>query len=1092
MKMHYLYLLITLPLQVSATCDQTPVVPNLLKRSRLYKTSPGESYIDDSFLKSQWYTAEKDGVQYFMPDKTTVPSTDACGSKYPIYIRDTHPVLNEGENVTVNTCMRTLSNPCGIDTVSIRNCSGKIQYELYSTFYRNSSFCFDPPTIRGVQETAFAEPPTQVTIGRLTVTPDLQVNTDQKQQPQQKQLLKLKCEASSVTGDVSKLFFFTHWYINSEMVYSFEKEGSTTPLIEPQLDKSFLGTNVSCGVHLASTKTGKKTNIVISNAFFAGIKISNSQLTMKKGDTNGRVLFERTIPFGCQSESQCEFLIQMNVNEGTKCDAGTVTRSQRSENAKCGVVLKGIPLGSTLNSVGTQTFMDISTTDITDKDPNTYILKLKVQPNAWHEIWSDYLLEEVTVTVVNDSDSYVQKFCKAENDPHMQTADKYPYEHQYEGEFIMYKNVAYQTEVQIKTKSCNSNIAYCTCAVAIHSGGDVFLVNYCDQLKDWKTLMSSCNYGKTGVLFITNSVDQSYVVETPIGTQISINYDKWSGLMNVIIRMAPKDLNNVVGLCGKFDGNKDNELYYRNGSIERQTGPGRNYHKDFSEQWRLRPTDKNYLLDTCINDVASWEKMSLPMYCVCEKCLKSDSTCTNTTNTAHCSPSQYINCPRETSQFVKDKCAERQNRCVSILGRKKRHVQSRKSNKSNKIHWERIRNARRKRETKYYSDADAEKLCATSIQSHPAFAYVTEATGGLNVSQAIANCVFDTVEGQSDEWVKYYINSVTDIVSLNMERDPEYVEEKAETVAVYKSLSCPSNCSGNGICTENGTCECNQRFNGSDCSIDISAELSIFGVEGDGLCGDGDNCESFLIHTFDLVRGFLCRIKQKEIALNGSKSYVSTNTLSGRFIDIFTAVCVLPTTREKRSTGDNVTVFAQEYDVSISNDGGTFSKEISVLVFDSTCQTTTKLTDGSVTVSFLANTCFIDGNCYAALESRLDDECYKCIPNKELYTWTYDCTSATNNTENTITDGTIPLYGIVLAAVIPSAVIIVIVAACLCHKKNKRPRVETASPSKPDQQKAVFNSSALSNNGDGALTSSNISLQGLYYNTPRQELYYNT
>ncbi len=37
---------------------------------------------------------------------------------------------------------------------------------------------------------------------------------------------------------------------------------------------------------------------------------------------------------------------------------------------------------------------------------------------------------------------------------------------------------------------------------------------------------------------------------------------------------------------------------------------------------------------------------------------------------------------------------------------------------------------------------------------------------------------------------------------------------------------CPNDCSGNGVC-ENGTCKCNQNFDGSDCSFGESKSQQI-------------------------------------------------------------------------------------------------------------------------------------------------------------------------------------------------------------------------------------------------------------------------
>lgn len=61
--------------------------------------------------------------------------------------------------------------------------------------------------------------------------------------------------------------------------------------------------------------------------------------------------------------------------------------------------------------------------------------------------------------------------------------------------------------------------------------------------------------------------------------------------MNVDITMAAKDLFNTEGLCGFMDGNSQNDLLHKNGSVSTPLSTDINIYERkydaFTESWRL-------------------------------------------------------------------------------------------------------------------------------------------------------------------------------------------------------------------------------------------------------------------------------------------------------------------------------------------------------------------------------------------------------------------------------------------------------------------------------------------------------------------------
>ena len=72
------------------TCkDVVPLIPDLQKRARNYiinEISSSDNYVDDSDLKLSWYTTKALSKGYKIPDESTVPTRNSCGTKYPVYV----------------------------------------------------------------------------------------------------------------------------------------------------------------------------------------------------------------------------------------------------------------------------------------------------------------------------------------------------------------------------------------------------------------------------------------------------------------------------------------------------------------------------------------------------------------------------------------------------------------------------------------------------------------------------------------------------------------------------------------------------------------------------------------------------------------------------------------------------------------------------------------------------------------------------------------------------------------------------------------------------------------------------------------------
>ncbi|XP_052783237.1 von Willebrand factor D and EGF domain-containing protein-like [Mya arenaria] len=122
------------------------------------------------------------------------------------------------------------------------------------------------------------------------------------------------------------------------------------------------------------------------------------------------------------------------------------------------------------------------------------IINFYVDSAVSQMLFRNYTLDPVRVILSSDSSILQQKQCYSNNDPHMKTFDGITYENQNEDRFLLYKNQAFQQQIQIQTTHClGSDVpVFCNCGVMISSGRDIFVVNNCGGNGIWDVRFRSC------------------------------------------------------------------------------------------------------------------------------------------------------------------------------------------------------------------------------------------------------------------------------------------------------------------------------------------------------------------------------------------------------------------------------------------------------------------------------------------------------------------------------------------------------------------------------------------------------------------------
>ncbi|XP_060602735.1 uncharacterized protein LOC132755828 [Ruditapes philippinarum] len=778
-----------------------------------------------------------------------------------------------------------------------------------------------------------------------------------------------------------------NWYINGTFQVQMGPSSDLDDLVfkENYLTTLKHGYEVTCGIFPAAENDSTEA---VSDAYYAGWKIQNENIILSKSGV-ATVTIEQTIPLGCSyredDAGNCLETLSFEdvVNKADDC-SGRIEVKSYDDPSKPLIEIKKLRKGEVWAKKEYRALF--STLDNNYDDRTDFDLLLLLTNNSIGYIGEIHIVGAVHVVIV-DIKRHWNKRCYSHVDPHMKTVDGIHYEAQKEGDYMLFLNEKYQTEIQTSARYCSpgNTRAVCACGIAIAVGADVLIINICHD-RPFKFDLSCVDGGNIDIIFIH---DYRYLVRTPIGTMIEILL--WGHVMNIDVYMSPKDFGNVAGLCGNFDGDRSNDLEHRDGTISYDNN--RSYR--FADSWRL--TDEENLFKNPNRKLDHWNRNNF------------GKTCT--------SPNSI------TTKKCKLRNRQRQIRSISEPSETKMNKQYR------------ILSSRKKRNTIILTEDEAFQLCNHSIYTTPAVQEFPDHLAEEDPDIVVEQCVYDLTQGNDTAWIDAHVSVLNNAVDTILRMSPGFVANNTEKVNSFRIETCLNNCSGNGFCAITGLCECSGTFKGPACSIDIRIPPVVFEIEGDGVCTvtDEDDCTCFQIRTDNIFDGFMCNITQFKVYSNGSRVEGSVSTDLGYYEDIFTGECCVPVMIKNSSSVLNDKtdkLFVIMYEISISNDGANYGDVNPVYIYDTKCIERVEIND-AVTFKLKDSFCFIDAVCIA---QNLDNgTCFICNPANDPYGWTKDdCKDS----------GTEIGTGIIVGIVIGSTLFVVLISvliyifACKVLKKH--------------------------------------------------------
>nr|XP_034327587.1 uncharacterized protein LOC105328884 [Crassostrea gigas] len=548
------------------------------------------------------------------------------------------------------------------------------------------------------------------------------------------------------------------------------------------------------------------------------------------------------------------------------------------------------------------------------------------------------LISTVKLTVV-DGDRVAT--CSSINDPHMTTFDKRYYDNYLEGEFILYKHKTLPYEVRTYYRRCNLRAA-CNCAVAIKSGNDVILVDVCGPSRGASTkrtiftIKMYLNGELTpGTEVISHNGGKTFEVVLPNGARTMIMTGAMTRnqrFLNVKVVASTFDFNQTEGLCGTFDGNRNNDLMKRDGDLYTRGGKQPN---EFSLSWRVSEEESLFRGDC--RTTSSIAKKGI--YCDCME--RQTAVCQQGLDVMTCAEIQkrrgLLNGQKGVKLITQDLIQDAESpplRCVST--RKTDSFEFDPEHMPPDPIWPTPKNI---------TENMAKKTCEDFLGSDKAGALCTKLPG-LDLNPILQGCITDIQLTDSTDWAKEsLVNLLRECITIVETDTDQWSNETGEAGPPpgITNLICPNNCQGNGNCTE-GLCQCFHPWIGDDCSVNSTVPPELdqvgYGEPCDAVCSE---CLSVRLYgeNFVDVENLTCHYKVLNLRLDPISD---VKTIKAAYLNSEIVKCTLP----------DVAL----YEIAVSNDGEITSEYKQYIVFNSNCHQC-----NSSWCTTRNNICKINGEC---------------------------------------------------------------------------------------------------------------------------------
>ncbi|CAD5116485.1 DgyrCDS5365 [Dimorphilus gyrociliatus] len=576
---------------------------------------------------------------------------------------------------------------------------------------------------------------------------------------------------------------------------------------------------------------------------------------------------------------------------------------------------------------------------------------------------------------VEDKDDDRPSICRVLSNSHILTFDKRFYNNFYDGYFVLYQTNDKDYEVQTVHQRCEGN-ASCVCAIFVRSKDDVMAFDMCRRRNEEKPKSIKFSTYVQGELTVGTKIyrrdeGMRYEVVLPSGTNVKVAQHGF--FLHVYITGTPADTNRTEGLCGFYNGDPSDDLKLRNGSDFTGDGTGEGEQpRAFNLDWRVPTKDRLY-------DGAN----------------KND-------NSAMIS---YCRCNHVILAGVQGSCEHGPVETCNIYGEEVSHHLPLITRHSNKHKNESITDNYDIKENEWNppelpawtrpTEAEARANCIEEIQNtHPLLKNPDYCSAPLNIfdpltyDEEIEICIQDTqFTKDTRKWTKWSVEAAKELCMSQV----HWQRDMFDDYRVLANKSCINDCSNQGICTDEGSCQCNEDIGGGDCSLSLGSEgLQVRGMLRNGLCDTRrENCSSIVLFGNNVLnrRDIKCQLKEVTVSGTNVKVTGKEDTVDAVSVSNSQFYCPLPQVGSYRvSFASPRLATMRRMKRSIS----TFMETLLFISHDTACYTcATRGQNGECIRRKERDHCVIDDNCFMDLEEKPKDDCRICNATESTADWSF-------------------------------------------------------------------------------------------------------
>nr|XP_022293342.1 von Willebrand factor D and EGF domain-containing protein-like [Crassostrea virginica] len=865
-------------------------------------------------------------------------------------------------------------------TIDVKNCSAFLVFKLKPVDSCNTAYCFE----YGDECVNDSVSDVMVSFHNITWKKE-EINGIVRYDPS----INLLCSFTPSADDT--LLYHIDWYVDNDIVIRGQTVDKTSlqDAILSAEDLNNKNKKINSWIHCVVGAKAARNKFPCftepSELFFAGIEILNETVTLERNKEE-TIAFRQTIPlvsptldiFGIQQPIEVRVDLSFPGNIENQCKGlGGIAR-------ECEKKLQIFTYNETHMYDDPSNWNTVYNIKLHSTDGSNYYLSnrrlvLRLKTNSVEgqgaQIFSNVNLHDVNVNVIENNTAWKGKCCSSYADPHQSTFDGYRYECQDIGciadkTYIFYRNQVHLQEVQVKHRNCWGRRPRCVCAVAVRAGQDVFVIDGCNGMQYINFPL--CNENSLKVI---KETDKVYKVYFPTGTFVKIflyNYASQSFYINLEVYPTVADVSRTDGLCGVVDGDKTNDLRRKDGSQDDINSY--DYHNPpnmFSLSWQSTSTEDLLSMSQTVYDQLTPLSFYFYKLCLCDG------------EKIACSYKHFDEC---TSNIG----GKEYNCMLHSSSRKRRDLSAASIFQQHDNEYDAL--LRTKRQT--ISEEEATNLCENDFQQSEYYNTCLQIVPNFS-NETFVNCISDLTVTGEQSLTQLHLDTALGQCQTYILLNSTLQAEHPDITTIIINL-CPNNCSNRGVCS-GGNCTCDHGFGGSDCSFDVRFPPTITQLSDNGLCDRSEEaCEDVTLYGSYFVEkmGTTCNVDRKEI--NHKNSVISTTSYTTILEErtLFEGYCGLQHGAD--------TPWITKFTFNLSNDDNYYSENFTVYVYNSQCQTIHN-DSGNVYFTLQSGYCFISGSCIQSATVKINDSCWQCKSETNVYEWTWDCNMTEISTSSPMT-----------------------------------------------------------------------------------------